>query len=80
LFSSLLHLDKEELIEVLVVQTIHLIRHGEGYHNIGMEGNLDAHLTPTGWKQAAALKAHIQKLEPQLGIQVGLPCFPSSGS
>lgn len=59
-----------QLVPLIRTKTIHLIRHGEGYHNIGMEGNLDAHLTPTGWKQAAALKAHIQKLEPQLGIQV----------
>ena len=52
------------------LQTIYLIRHGEGFHNIGWEMNLDAHLTPNGWKQAAALKEHLRKLEPQLGIQV----------
>jgi len=54
----------------LVPQTVYLIRHGEGFHNIGWEHNLDAHLTPNGWKQAAALKEHLRKLEPQLSIEV----------
>jgi hypothetical protein len=51
-------------------QTIYLIRHGEGYHNVGMDHNLDAHLTPRGWAQTAALNQHLQAHQEQLGIQV----------
>jgi len=49
---------------------VHFIRHGEGFHNIGFDGNLDAHLTPTGWEQAHALNRHIRQLQPPLDIQV----------
>lgn len=51
-------------------QRIYFIRHGEGFHNIGYEGNLDAHLTPYGWHQAEALGQHIRNQQPPLGIQV----------
>lgn len=61
---------RPQLVPLGRAKTVYLIRHGEGWHNIGWEGNLDAHLTPNGWKQAAALKDHLRKLEPQLGIQV----------
>ncbi|BDA42931.1 Phosphoglycerate mutase-like protein 1 [Coccomyxa sp. Obi] len=50
-------------------KTVHFVRHGEGYHNIGIV-NLDAHLTEVGWKQAEALNRHIAKLKPSLDIQV----------
>ena len=52
-------------------QVIHLIRHGEGFHNAAghRDANeygscewLDAHLTPTGWQQAWALNSHIRAL------------------
>ncbi len=48
---------------------VHFIRHGEGFHNIGWEDNLDAHLTDFGWQQAAALGAHIRAQQPPLDIQ-----------
>ncbi len=51
------------------LQTVHFVRHGEGFHNIGIV-NLDAHLTEVGWKQAEALNRHIAKLKPSLDIQV----------
>jgi hypothetical protein len=63
----------------MLMQVVHFIRHGEGFHNIGYEGNLDAHLTPFGWHQAEALKQHIKALQPPLDIQVpvkGLCQFP----
>jgi len=50
-------------------QTIHLIRHGEGFHNVAGHADVaeyrsytwqDAHLTPRGWRQAQALGAHIR--------------------
>lgn len=52
------------------LQTVHFIRHGEGFHNVGFDGNLDAHLTPVGWQQAHALNQHMQRLQPPLNIQV----------
>lgn len=51
-------------------KTVYLIRHGEGFHNIGYDHNLDAHLTPRGWAQTAALQQHLQALQPQLGIEL----------
>lgn len=48
---------------------VHFVRHGEGFHNIGIV-NEDAHLTEAGWRQAAALKKHIAGLTPALDIQV----------
>ena len=98
-------------------KTVHFIRHGEGFHNIGIaptyssmkradnleanqgcksvvhvlksrnlvrhhlpvpdqcsiagyEENVDAHLTPYGWHQAAALGEHIRSLQPPLNIEV----------
>lgn len=61
---------------MLVMQTVHFIRHGEGFHNIGYDGNLDAHLTPFGWTQAHALNDHLQSLQRPTDIQVLLlsPC------
>lgn len=53
------------------MQTIYLIRHGEGWHNIGYDHNFDAHLTPRGWAQTAALQQHLAALQPQLDIEVG---------
>lgn len=53
-----------------VSQTVHFIRHGEGFHNIGFDGNEDAHLTPFGWSQAHGLHDHIQSLPTALGVQV----------
>ena len=52
------------------MQTVHFIRHGEGFHNIGFGGNLDAHLTPFGWTQAHALNEHIHTVCRPLEIQV----------
>ncbi len=63
------HIDYQPAF-LLVMQTVHFIRHGEGFHNIGFDGNLDAHLTPFGWSQAHALNSHIQSLQLPLNIQV----------
>jgi broad specificity phosphatase PhoE len=54
---------------MLWVQVIHFVRHGEGFHNIGIV-NEDAHLTEAGWRQAEALSRHIAGLKPALDIQV----------
>lgn len=54
----------------MLTQTVHFIRHGEGFHNVGLDGNLDAHLTQFGWKQAHALNDHIQTLRRPPEIQV----------
>ena len=50
-------------------QVVHFIRHGEGFHNIGII-NEDAHLTEAGWRQAEALNRHISKLKPSIDVQV----------
>ena len=50
-------------------KTLYLIRHGEGYHNLYGEKDrsayrseqfADAHLTPLGWDQCAALRSHLE--------------------
>lgn len=51
------------------VQVIHFVRHGEGFHNIGIV-NEDAHLTAAGWKQAHALRKHISSVRPALNVEV----------
>lgn len=48
---------------------VHFVRHGEGFHNIGIV-NEDAHLTEAGWRQAEALNKHIQQLKPAIDVQV----------
>lgn len=53
------------------MQTIYFIRHGEGYHNIGVL-NEDAHLTDMGWRQAEALRQHMGNMRPPPDIQVAL--------
>jgi len=44
------------------------VRHGEGFHNIGIV-NEDAHLTAAGWKQAHALRKHTAGISPALDVQ-----------
>ena len=51
------------------MQTVYFIRHGEGYHNIGVV-NEDAHLTDMGWRQAEALHQHLGNMRPPPDIQV----------
>ena len=58
-------------ILMLCQQVVHLIRHGEGFHNIGLH-HVDAQLTPTGWQQAAALGHHLRLHSNALSIQVSL--------
>ncbi|KAL0044729.1 hypothetical protein WJX82_007205 [Trebouxia sp. C0006] len=58
------------LVPVRCAKTVHFIRHGEGFHNIGFDGNEDAHLTPFGWSQAHGLHDHIQSLPTALGVQL----------
>ena len=54
-------------------KVLHLIRHGQGYHNVAGGADPvayrhwdweDAHLTPAGWQQALALRAHLAGLGP----------------
>lgn len=54
-------------------KVLHLIRHGEGFHNVAGGADPaayrhwdweDAHLTPAGWEQALALRAHLAGLGP----------------
>lgn len=58
---------------------IHLVRHGQGHHNVAGENNygaymseefLDASLTPTGWQQAFALKKHLADVPGGLGLEL----------
>lgn len=56
------------------MQTIHLIRHGMGYHNevpselrhIPSDANFDSHMNETGWAQAQDLRAHLKQQELQV--------------
>lgn len=50
-------------------QIIHFVRHGEGFHNIGLI-TLDSHLTEKGWAQAHALGRHMYSTPPCGGVQV----------
>ena len=61
------------------MQVVHFVRHGEGFHNIGIV-NEDAHLTEAGWRQAEALNKHIQQLKPSIDVQVcvGTDCILSA--
>ncbi|CAK0760575.1 hypothetical protein CVIRNUC_002782 [Coccomyxa viridis] len=62
----------EAQLTILPVQhskVVHFVRHGEGFHNIGIV-NEDAHLTEAGWRQAEALNKHIQQLKPSIDVQV----------
>lgn len=48
---------------------IHFIRHGEGFHNVGVSG-VDSHLTSKGWAQAEALGKHIFSQAPSRNVQL----------
>jgi len=50
------------LMPYCYTKTVHFIRHGEGYHNVGI-ANADAHLTSKGWTQAGALRKHMHKFD-----------------
>jgi len=50
-------------------KTVHFIRHGEGWHNVGL-ANHDAQLTPRGWQQAHALGRHMQNYELTRNVQI----------
>ncbi len=50
-------------------KTVHFIRHGEGWHNIGL-ANQDAQLTPRGWEQAVALGRHMQNYDITRNVQL----------
>ena len=50
-------------------KTLHFIRHGEGWHNVGL-ANMDAHLTPRGWAQAHALGRHMQDHDVTRNVQL----------
>eukprot|EP00850_Spirogloea_muscicola_P000676 SM000002S05756 [mRNA] locus=s2:2029874:2032373:+ [translate_table: standard] len=60
-------------------KSIHLIRHGQGFHNVAGETDygaymsaeyFDAALTPMGWQQTTALKNHIQNLPGGLPVDL----------
>jgi len=50
-------------------KTIHFIRHGEGFHNIGI-ANMDARLTRKGWTQAHSLRVHAGRHDATAEIQL----------
>jgi hypothetical protein len=50
-------------------KVVHFIRHGEGFHNVGIPG-FDSHLTPRGWQQARALGRHMFTHLPCLEVQL----------
>eukprot|EP00195_Chlamydomonas_chlamydogama_P015983 CAMPEP_0202911318 /NCGR_PEP_ID=MMETSP1392-20130828/54635_1 /ASSEMBLY_ACC=CAM_ASM_000868 /TAXON_ID=225041 /ORGANISM="Chlamydomonas chlamydogama, Strain SAG 11-48b" /LENGTH=209 /DNA_ID=CAMNT_0049601783 /DNA_START=221 /DNA_END=847 /DNA_ORIENTATION=+ len=63
-------------------RVLHLIRHGEGFHNVAGEVNeefykleqyRDAHLTERGWKQAALLGQHIRSANMPVELVVTSP-------
>jgi hypothetical protein len=58
------------LMPVSYTKTITFIRHGEGFHNAGIN-TPDSHLTLVGWRQAHALGAHMGSMAPCNGVQVG---------
>lgn len=64
------------LVLAPVVQTkiIHFIRHGEGFHNVGIS-NLDSKLTIKGWAQAHALGRHVQRRVHRVQLVVSSPLF-----
>lgn len=47
------------LAPLVQTKTVHFIRHGEGFHNIGI-CTLDSNLTMKGWAQAHALGNHVE--------------------
>jgi broad specificity phosphatase PhoE len=64
-------------------KTIYLIRHGEGFHNIGVMG-FDSRLTPLGWAQSQAIHARPElvvssPLSRALETAVGAFGCPESG-
>ena len=64
---------------LLGLQVVHFVRHGEGFHNIGIV-NEDAHLTEAVWRQAEALNKHIQQLKPAIDVQVPTAILPMQAS
>ncbi|KAI8106655.1 hypothetical protein M9434_001309 [Picochlorum sp. BPE23] len=57
-----------------LVQTkiVHFIRHGEGFHNIGIV-NLDSKLTKKGWAQAHALGKHVRSQVHGIALVISSP-------
>lgn len=47
------------LAPLVQTKTLHFIRHGEGFHNVGI-ATLDSNLTSKGWSQAHALRDHVE--------------------
>lgn len=65
-------------------KTLHLVRHGQGYHNVAGEKDfgaymsyeyVDASLTPLGWQQVDNLRTHIWKtgIAPRIELVVTSP-------
>jgi len=50
------------LVPMCHSKTIHFIRHGEGWHNVGI-ANPDAAMTTRGWAQAHALGNHMLRFD-----------------
>ncbi|KAK2075721.1 hypothetical protein QBZ16_001462 [Prototheca wickerhamii] len=57
------------LMPISYTKVIHFIRHGEGFHNAGIN-TPDSHLTPKGWQQAHALAGHMRGCAPNNGVQL----------
>eukprot|EP00887_Chlorella_sp_A99_P002998 scaffold9.g2998.t1 len=50
-------------------KVVHFIRHGEGFHNVGIS-TLDSHLKERGWDQAHTLGRHMHSQAPTNGVQL----------
>ncbi|CAG9466043.1 unnamed protein product [Pedinophyceae sp. YPF-701] len=68
-----------------VPQVIHLVRHGQGFHNLAaeradtpeakeaaycMDAYFDAHLTELGWRQALGLRKHLEEQHVRKGVEL----------
>lgn len=62
-------------------KVVHLIRHAQGFHNLAWETTgsdlayrdfayEDAHLTPKGWRQCAALRNHMEQFPEVLDVDL----------
>jgi broad specificity phosphatase PhoE len=60
------------LSPLVQTKTVHLIRHGEGFHNIGIS-KLDSNLTGKGWAQAHGLGDHIKSCVDGIELVISSP-------
>lgn len=54
-----------------ITKVIHLVRHGNGYHNAPhMRNIVDPHLTPLGWDQTQQVRNHLSKFKGRVSVEV----------